>query len=538
MKLNKRFRWLMLSAISGVLMWLGWCPHPFPVLLLFGFVPLLMLEKEITDQSTGKDNRDVFIFSYISFLIWNWPTCWWVGNTTSPGSGMFANCANPLLMSIPFLLFHITRKKFGHWIGYSSLIAFWLSFEFIHLRWELTWPWLTLGNGFASFPQIIQWYEFTGVEGGTLWIWLCNVLLFLIFTNKKFNTTLIVTTVVLVFQPIILSLMQYSRHNSAEGLRTKNIVVVQPNIDPYNEKFDRSTLKTQMETLTGLSKQKINQETDYLVWPETALPQGVWLDELQTDPSIKECKKLIKKFPKLNLVTGATAEMEYDSAATSTARYEEVNQKYYDVFNAALQINNSDTIQIYKKSKLVPGAERMPYPGLFKFLEPLAVNMGGITGSLGTQEHRSVFFSDDSTGIAPVICYESIFGEYLTEYIQRGAGLIFIMTNDGWWGNTDGHKQHLAYASIAAIETRRCIARSANTGTSCFIDLKGNISQATDWWQPTVINATLSVNHDLTFYVKHGDYIARIGNVISIILLLTLIVKRFVPSFLNNRTWN
>lgn len=532
----QRFRFLFLSIASGLMLYLGWSPRPFVILLLAGLIPLLIVEHEISLQNHPRSNRKVFLYSYLSFTIWNVLTCWWVGNTTSPMSGVFANLANPMLMCLPFLLFHVTKKKLGRTIGYISLIAYWLSFEFLHLRWELTWPWLTLGNGFASFPSLIQWYEFTGVEGGTLWIWLSNIFLFQLFISKKFNLTKTIITCFIVFQPILISLIQYNQNEVALGLPTKNVVVVQPNIDPYNEKFDRSTLHQQIETLKTWSEKKLTDNTDYLVWPETALPQGVWLNDLDNEPTIKECKKLLHHYPNLHLVTGADAYEEYNTAQTVTARPYEDSSGYYDAFNCAFQIDNTDSIQVYKKSKLVPGVERMPYPGLLKFLQPLTVNMGGITGSLGTQEHRGVFFSKDSTGVAPVICYESIFGEYLTEYIRNGAGLIFIITNDGWWGNTDGHLQHLHYASLAAIETRRCIARSANTGTSCFIDMKGNLYQQTDWWQPNAISATLSINHELTFYVKHGDYIARIGVVLTLILFVLLIINKISPSAFSK--WN
>ena len=530
----QKFRFLILSILSGLVMWMGWTPKPFPVLLLIGFIPLLRVEDEIAKKYSGKSNFRIFLYSYVAFAIWNFCTCWWVGNTTSPASGVFANLANPMLMCVPFLLFHITKKKFGNLIGYISLISFWLCFEFIHLRWELTWPWLTLGNGFASFPQLIQWYEFTGAEGGTVWIWLCNILLFTLFANKKFSLTFTAVTCFVIFQPILISFIQYNKPAIAKELPTKNVVVVQPNIDPYNEKFDRSTLQSQMKKLSDLTKEKLNDETDYVVWPETALPQGIWLNDIQNEPTIKECKKIIKHFPKVNLITGMNAYKEYETDETVTARKYEDGNGWYDIFNAAVQIDNTDSFQVYLKSKLVPGVERMPYPGFFKFLEPLTVNMGGITGSLGTQEHRGVFFAGDSTGIAPVICYESIFGEYLTEYVRRGAGLIFIITNDGWWGNTAGHEQHLHYASIAAIETRRSIARSANTGTSCFIDMKGNIYQSTEWWKPNAISAQLSVNNYVTFYVEHGDYLARLGVFISIILLLCLVIKKFVPTFLSS----
>lgn len=168
----------------------------------------------------------------------------------------------------------------------------------------------------------------------------------------------------------------------------------------------------------------------------------------------------------------------------------------------------------------------MPYPRLFKLLENVILNLGGTTGSRGTQDYRGTFkHTTDETRIAPVICYESIYGEYVTEYIRNGANLIFVITNDGWWGNTTGYKQHLSYSQLRAIETRRSIARSANTGVSAFINQKGEILNRTEWWVPDVIKNTLKANTEYTFYVRYGDYIGRIASFFAIFAILYTFVQ-------------
>jgi apolipoprotein N-acyltransferase len=171
----------------------------------------------------------------------------------------------------------------------------------------------------------------------------------------------------------------------------------------------------------------------------------------------------------------------------------------------------------------VNGVEKIPFMKYLGFLREIFIDLGGASGSLGSQDEASVFVSHDGTKIAPVICYESVFGEYLTSYIKKGAGLIFIITNDGWWKNTPGYKQHISFARLRAIETRRSIARSANTGISCFINQRGDIIQPTAWWTATAIKGQLNVNDEMSFYVKYGDFIARISLFISIMLVLYLI---------------
>ena len=221
------------------------------------------------------------------------------------------------------------------------------------------------------------------------------------------------------------------------------------------------------------------------------------------------------------MVTGISAYKYYETKPTVTARRFSDGSGYYDSYNSAVQLDSTNKYQLYHKSKLVIGVESVPYPAIFHYMEPLLVKFGGISVSLGSQKKRNVFFADDSTGVAPVICYESVFGEYCNEYVHRGANFIFIVTNDGWWGNSAGHIQHEHYAVLRAIETRRCIARSANTGTSCFINSRGDISDETVYWKPAVIKATLPVLGKETFYVKHGDYIAHFALILSALIYIS-----------------
>lgn len=150
----------------------------------------------------------------------------------------------------------------------------------------------------------------------------------------------------------------------------------------------------------------------------------------------------------------------------------------------------------------------MPFPSIFGYLDDFAIDLGGTTGSLGYQESPSVFKSEKITA-APVICYESVYGDYVGDYIRKGANVICIMTNDGWWDDTPGYRQHCQYARLRAIEHRRSIARSANTGISCFINQKGEISQPTEWWVSACIKQEINLNNELTFYTQQGDLLGR-----------------------------
>lgn len=509
---------------------------------------MLYMEHQMMLPGKRYGAGSVLAFSYIGMFIWNLLTTWWVQGA-SLGGAVMAIVANSFLMAMVFMLYSVTRKRLGEKFAPFIFIFYWTGFEFFHLDWDLSWPWLTLGNAFANDHKWIQWYEYTGVFGGTLWILIVNFILLKLVKNwiatrsLKAQAGLAGAAVLIISVPIIISLLIYSNYEISKGPKV-DVVVVQPNIDPYNAKFTTDEAY-QAEQMILTASPMLDEKVDYLVLPETALSDdhpvqvgnyvynlsGIYENELDRSHTIALMRTLLNANPGLRIVTGASTNRRYLEAGerSKTARQLGEEDFWYDAYNTALQIDSTKSIQIYHKSKLVPGVEKMPFPALFKPLESFAIDLGGTVGSLGIQETRAVFFTPGKeVGIAPVICYESIYGEYVAEYIKNGARLIFIITNDGWWGDTPGYKQHLVYGRLRAIETRTSIARSANTGISCFIDERGEISEQLGWWQQGAIRKQLPLNSKITFYVRYGDYIARIASFAAVLLLLYSISLRFV----------
>ena len=132
--------------------------------------------------------------------------------------------------------------------------------------------------------------------------------------------------------------------------------------------------------------------------------------------------------------------------------------------------------------------------------------------------------------MAPIICYESIYGEFVTDYVNKGANFLAIMTNDSWWGVTQGHKQLLSYAKLRAIETRREIARAANSGISAHIDARGEIVEDTFYGDKTALYAKIKLYDTKTFYVKSGDLLTRFS-----IFVLGFLVAYFFIKKIQNR---
>lgn len=534
---NRRspFIYVLSAVLSGILLWLSWPERGFNPLIFIAFTPLLWLEEQFLSRETRRPGRKMFGYYYLVMLTWNLLSTYWVWYASEAGS-VVAFAANALLMSFVWLIYFSTRKRYGTFVGYFSLICYWIAFEYLHLNWELSWPWLTLGNVFAGSPKWVQWYEYTGVLGGTLWVLLTNMLIYQLIKNifkkdtmpkiRRINTVILsIASVILIVLPILVSHIIYKkRTDRGEPVQ---VVIVQPNIDPYNEKFE-GPASEQLAKILQLSSTMLDSNTNLLIGPETALSEGIWEEELFIDKNIRTLRAFNAVFPQLQIILGLSSFHAYQEGETHpiSARKFKDADAYYDAYNTAMLINHGDSIQLYHKSKLVPGVEKMPYPKIFGFLEKYSIQMGGTSGSLGTQEERTNFITSGGIKIAPAICYESIYGGFMSNYMRAGAEMIAIITNDGWWRDTPGYRQHKDYARLRAIEFRKSIARSANTGISCFINQRGDIMQETKWWEEETLKETIYKNNIVTFYARYGDYIGFIAAFLSICILLFMGAKR------------
>jgi len=503
--IQKMFRKILLSLISALLLVFSWPPHGFPFLIFGAFLPLFFLIDSVSKE------RIALSYSFIVFLLWNLGTTFWIFHASLFGVIM-AILVNSLLMTGVFALFLWIKSKYKDRRAWWSLVVFWLSFEYLHFQWDLSWPWLTLGNVFAHYPKWVQWYEYTGVLGGSLLVILFNIVLYhSIIKRKIYGFILFILCLPFLFNFFI-------KPKTLDS-NVLDIVVVQPNIDPYIDKFSGLSSVEQLEQFIELAQTKLDTNVDVLIGPETAIVDGLWENRIEFSNEIIRLRELFQEHPKLQIIIGATTLKAYSSnqKLSATARQIKNSDTFYDVYNSALHITPNQ-LSIYHKSKLVQGVEFMPFSFILDKLDFLFINLGGISGSLGTQNYREVFKANN-VSIAPIICYESVFGDYTTEYIRNGANVMAIITNDGWWKNTPGYKQHLNYASLRAIENRRSIARSANTGISAFIQLDGTIIQPTVWDQATAIRGQLITNTHITFYTRYGDYIGRISAFLAIMFV-------------------
>ncbi len=521
----KRIHPLLLSVLTGLLLAASWPVNGWTPLIFVAFVPLFFVQQYLGD--TGK--KGMFWLSWLTFLIWNALTTWWIWNATA-GGALAAILLNSLFMATVFQVFHVSKKwLFRNQRGFGILIFYWISWEYFHMNWDLTWPWLTLGNVFAARHTWIQWYEYTGVLGGTFWVLLVNIIVYHIISELLSGKTIraLINSGILIFtvaMPLLFSFYLYNHYH--ETKQPVNVVVVQPNVNPYTEEYNVPPAKLLQRNLT-LAAKKVNDSTDYAVFPESAIQENIWEGDLRRSQSIRTIQQFISHYPKLSVVIGATTYrwLSPNEKRTPAARFYRKGMYYY-AYNTAFYIDHSPYVQIHHKSKFTPGVEKMPSWFFMRPLEKFAINLGGTVGSLKGDDKITIFENPKTgTKIGTAICYESVFGDYVAGYVREGAQLLFVITNDGWWGNTPGYRQHFLFSVLRAIETRRDVARSANTGTSGFINQRGDVFQTTPYDKPAVIARQLNLNSQQTYYVKNGDQIARISGFISALILLASLVQ-------------
>lgn len=531
---------LFLSILSGILLSLSWPSHGFPYLIFLAFVPLFFIEKKLSETSK-KPLLNLFLYSYISLFLWNLLTTWWIWNSTEFGA-VVAIILNSLFMSLVWLVFSLSKRYFHNSKNAIYLLPiFWVAFEYLHLDWDLSWSWLNLGNVFAHHPYAIQWYEYTGTLGGSWWILIINILVYRLlnklFCQKPTALQVIFSSfpvIIMIFVPLIISVIKYQSYE--EKGREVEIVVVQPNMDPWSEQF-LSPPQEVIQRMIQLSAPLISAETQFWIAPESAIQEGIQEPymtvgaKMEKGVSIPHLQNFMMQYPQLKMVVGGSSYRFLEQESTTSRTTE--NGGIYDEYNTAFLLSSAAVEDSYHKSKLVPGPEKMPFKKLLKPLQEVAFDLGGTVGSLGYDSEQKVFYSSDGIGAAPLICYESIYGEFVTNFVKNGAQILLVITNDGWWGNSPGHQQHLSFAQLRSIECRRSLARSANTGISGFVNQRGDLIETTSYWVQDARKYTLKANSDLTFYVKYGDYLGRASVFLGILLLLiniTVYVKKEKPN--------
>ncbi len=514
-----------LSFASAILLSLPW-EGASCITLFVGLLPLLLISAQY-----GPSKRETFAmmgWALITFVLWNVATIWWVWNAT-PAGPIAATICSTWWSIISFMLYHIASKHAPKPIAYVIFVTAWIAGEYLYTQAPaLSFPWLVLGNGFADDPWAVQWYEYTGVFGGSLWVLLVNIFAFEACLTMRKHAWINATLALVI--PLGISIGLFYKYD-AEGklynsLDKMTVSAIQPNVPCY-DKFNNTTEKQQNNLMELLAEAPDSAE--FVLMPETALAEMINEQQFQSSPIINRIADYLREEKPTTMVVSGSETLRLYGKAKGSETARKRGAYYMDIFNSSLGIDGSSQVQLHHKGKLVVGVETIPM-WLRKAGDKFAINLGGTFGQLGVGR-SAVPFEYNGKKVAPAICYEGLYGNHMAEFVRNGAEALFVVSNDGWWGNTLGHKYLFAFCRLRAIELRRDVARSANTGVSGFITMQGEDIERMEWDNRGVLTADIRLNNKQTVYAKYGDYIGRLSLYIVALCLLYFVAyaakKRF-----------
>jgi len=511
--------------LSGVLLGISFPPLPFPftLLLFVGFVPYLIVLKN--RQSLAEINRATYLMSFVFCLV----TVYWVGSWQEEadpflmmGGGALL-LALPAVMIIPSTLYYLSIKVIKIKISFWLFPVFWITAEYLLTLTDLKFPWLILGHGLAKFTTFIQAADVIGAFGLSLVVLYINLLLYKAYAHYKKERKIsvkyfvIAASIFLVF--IVYGVIKISSFHPSD--KKIKVGLVQPNLNPW-KKWELGNLQNMVHNYLQLSQQAVDSGAKLILWPETALP--VYLMNGAHQAELDSIYKFLEE-NNVSLLTGMPhIKFYYDSTKVPLdAKLNNGGNYPYTTYNSVLLLQQGTReYQHYGKMHLVPLGEHVPFADQFSFLADVlkwGVGLGGWNVGKDTIVFKSsIQFNgkDEPVKINGQVCYESIFPLFAPNFVQRGAELIAVVTNDSWYGNSSGPYQHKEFAALRAVENRRSIIRCANGGISCIINPLGVTEAETEMFTRTVIVGNVSLHNEKTFYTEHPAIIITIISVLSL----------------------
>jgi apolipoprotein N-acyltransferase len=404
--------------------------------------------------------------------------------------------------------------------------AAWVLLEYLRSHLLSGFPWALLGySQYLNLP-VIQIADITGAWGVSFLVMAVNVGIYEVFGNRfsvvggrgKGRITL---GGVLKEYGIVLLLLAFtfgygyfklfSIHNSKPASLLK-VSVVQGNI-PQELKWDIRSRAPIVNKYIELTSAVISRKPDLIIWPEAALP----VVPAEEPVYFERVCNFVKEIKTPLLLGAVTLE----------------DEAYY---NSALLLSADGEIsQTYNKLHLVPFGEYIPLRQALPFLAGI-VPIGDISpGSQYTvfslphlpAENRAAKIEKR---FCVLICFEDLFPELSRAFVQKGARFIVVMTNDAWFGKSSAPYQHCAASVLRAVENRRPVVRSANTGISGFIDHSGKITSLVmdSAGESRFIDGCLTREvpagaGDMSFYARTGDVFV----VVCVFFILCGIIMSF-----------
>ena len=501
--------------LSGALLGLSFPSYPFvrlEVLAWVAFVPLLLSLRNV--EKLGELFRRV----YLSMLVFCLISLWWVCLATFPG-GVLTIVAQAFFLTVPLFAFYAIKKMAGYRFALFSLPFLWVAWEWAYMQQDLSLGWLTLGNSQANWNLMIQYADVTGVWGISFWLVWFNVLAVLALSGSKRDAFRSVAMMaVMISAPLLYaSLLFYREGMVCAKVQQLRVTLVQPNVNPHAKwvEYNSTAIMDRSYRMTGKAVRENRPEL--VIWPETAIPFSI-LDAPYADD--RHLLQFALRQWNTSLLTG------FIDVAHG-------RNQFTESYNASMLLQPGNGVpQIYHKMRLVPFAERVPYVDQIPWLGNLTFSLAGISGWGKGQDASVMELSSSRNGkvvIANIICYESIFPSLVSEFVRKGARLLTLVTNDGWYGTSYGPYQHLAIGRMRCIENRRAMARCANTGLTVVLDKFGRTMAEVPWWQEETLTAEVPLESRLSVYTTYPDFFPKAASVLSVVLFVVAFFKGRKP---------
>ncbi len=540
-KLRRKDRLLLI--LSGIFLGVSFPPFPFPftILMLVGLIPyLIVIERR---KKLIEINSATYLMAFIFGLI----TIYWVGGWQKESdpflmiSGALLLFVNPVFFLIPSTLLYFSRKIFPAGVTLFLFPLFWVSYEYAYMLTDLSFPWLTLGNGLPHFTAFIQIADIIGTLGLSLLVLFVNVLFYKgisSFNLKKkysyihFSTAIVIIIFVLIYGEFRINTFKISD-------KTIRIGLIQPNLDPW-VKWSVTSIDKLTHDYLDMSRKAVKKGAELIVWPETALP--VYLLSGEHRYAVDSIYNFLQE-NKVYLLTGMP-DIRLDQKGPSMPKDSKYNAEfnyYYRTYNAIMLFSPyTREIQRYGKMKLVPFGERVPFVDTFPFLGDLIQWGVGISGwNVGRDtivfkaplKIKNEAKAIDTLKINGLVCYESIYPDFVAEFIKKGAQIIIVVTNDSWYGNSSGPYQHKEMSVLRAVENRRTVLRAANGGISCFINPVGITEIQSKMFTRDIIVRDMPLETTETLFTRTHSVIPALCSVFSLWLIGIFILKKLKERF-------
>ncbi len=497
------------ALLSGGLAVLAFPRFDLSVCAWFAFVPLLL-------SLWQKRGREAFIAGFVFGIVFFFGTLFWISHSITYYGGipLIPSLFTVLLLSSYLALYPAFFAWFFSLVLQKTKLpatilapVFWVVLEYIRAYALTGFPWASIGYSQHAFLPLIQVADITGIYGVSFLVLAFNgALTDIVLLGRRvsrmplFPHSYTIAGFVFLGCFLAFSLVYgfWRLHQERPG-HLFTAAIIQGNIS-QDKKWEPLFQNEVMETYRRLTLSSLTSAPDLIVWPETALPFFPGRDAERTAALGR-----LQSETGAHLVTGAVLIKEEKKAGTLLS-------------NSALLLDGEGrTVGSYDKIHLVPFGEYVPLRSILFFIDKLVVGIGDFVS--GDRYARLV---TPSGSFAPLICYEVIFPGLVRKFFRNGGDFIVNITNDAWFGRTAGPFQHFDMAVFRAIETRKPLLRSANTGISGAIDSCGRVLSTTRLFETQALIAQIRTDATITFYTKYGDLFAYCCFLAAIIFLSNL----------------